>query len=461
MNKILLFYPSFHGPNGSKTLYTDIPLSIVSLAASLHGRHSVRVIDERIEEPCCLEEALDGVAMVGISATTSVQIANGLKFAQKVRAYDPHILIVWGGWHPSLMPEDTVRNPFVDVVIQGQGEAVLCSLADCSANRDAWKSIPNLLYKTSDGEIVKTEERPHLEAMPPSMIPGYRYVNMDRYVHAGWGNQRLLGYESSRGCTYSCAFCSISSVYQKRWFALPPECVVNDLAFLKTTHRLDAVHMFDNNFFVDEKRALAIARLLDEKNIRLRWDGTVVTRQFLRFGLKEIETYQRSGFYRAIIGAESGDDEVLRKIKKRHTNREILELVTRCKENGILPTLSFMIGFPWNPEKDAENTIRTIEQVRRIDSRAEILLFVFSPYLGTPLYDIARAYGMEFPDDMEGWSKFTYDQPQTPWISDALWRKMNRYLAFFGTKEQSSGEKAFFREFRSELSDARDKAERI
>ena len=93
-----------------------------------------------------------------------------------------------------------------------------------------------------------------------------------------------------------------------------------------------------------------------------------------------------------------------------------------------MPSLSFMMGFPWNPKKDMLNTIKLIENIKKIYDKTEILLFIFSPYLGTPLYDIAKDYGMIFPDSLEGWSEFTYDRPNTPWLTDKLAHRMDRYL---------------------------------
>ena len=118
MSKVLFFYPSFIGDNGEKTLYTDIPLSVVSLANSLHGKYEVQIIDERIHSVRDLDNALNDVIAVGISSTTSYQVINGLRFAEKVRNYNKNIKIIWGGWHTSLMPKETLQHELVDIVIQ-------------------------------------------------------------------------------------------------------------------------------------------------------------------------------------------------------------------------------------------------------------------------------------------------------------------------------------------------------
>lgn len=451
MNKVLFFYPSFVGEGSETTLYTDIPLSVVSLANSLHGKFEIEIMDERVTPVHDLDSVLKDVMAVGISSTTSNQIINGLHFAEKVRQYNENIKIIWGGWHPSLMPEETLRHELVDVVIQGQGEVIMEKLLTCLKESGDLHTVPNIWFKSKDGTIIRTRRQEFLDLqMPHSMKNGYRYVKMTDYIHAGWGNHRILGYESSRGCPFQCRFCSISSLFQRKWYGIPASYIFEDICFLKSNFKIDAIHFFDNNFFVEKERAFMLAHLLKEGNVNIRWDGTVVIQQFLKLNRKEIELLKQSGCYRMIVGIESGDEEVLTHIHKEHRREDVLELVRRCKEFELLPSLSFMIGFPWNPQKDMEHTIALIEEIKNIYHETEILLFLFSPYLGTPLYEVAKAAHMIFPEDLAGWAKFTYDRPNTPWLTEGLIRKMNRYLSFFGTKQMAKEQKAFYKGFECE-----------
>jgi radical SAM superfamily enzyme YgiQ (UPF0313 family) len=449
MKKVLLFYPSFMGENTDPPLYTDIPLSVVTLAGNLHGKYEIEILDERIKPQASnLEEKLKDTLAVGISTTTSYQIINGLQFAKKVRDFDSNIKIIWGGWHPSLMPYETIQHELVDIIILGQGEIIFEKLINCLYSSGDLNSVPNIIYKSRDMQVVKTArmEFPDLQ-MPGSMLDGYRYINMKDYIHKGWGNDKVLGYEASRGCTFACQFCSINAVFQRKWYGLPAQNIFNDIRYLKQKYDVNAIHFFDNNFFVEKRRVFALAQLMKEDKIEVRWDGTVVVKQFLNFTEKEIDVLKQSGFYRIIAGIESGDEEVLGNINKRHKNEEVLEVIRRCKAYGILPSLSFMVGFPWNPEKDTLNTIKLIEQIKNIHHDTEVLLFIFSPYLGTPLYEIAKDYDMVFPDNLKGWSEFTYDKTNTPWISEKLKRRINRYLSFFGTKEMTESQQLFFEKF--------------
>ncbi|MFZ5351492.1 MAG: B12-binding domain-containing radical SAM protein [Bacillota bacterium] len=443
MNKLLLYYPRIKENEDSVQLYMGLPLSVLSLVSQFQpSEYEILVIDGRTDDwnKMNLKEWLDSdVVCIGVSAMTSYQIQDGLEFTKLVKGYNNKITVVWGGWHPSLMPEQTIKNELIDIVVTGQGEIAFRALVRVLAEGSDLKSVPNILYKDSNSKIVMNEKKPYLDLVLTNPIEqSYSYVNMERYVEPLWGSTRVIGYESSRGCPWSCSFCSIGSVYKKRWNALPAERVVDGVEYLKTHYQVDAVHFYDNNFFVDMKRAQNISSMFKHRKLQIKWDGTTTVEQFNSFSAGYIESLKESGFFRIIVGIESGDKDVLEKINKKHNNQQVLELAKKCKESGIMASLSFMVGFPWNPEKDFLETISLIEEILKINQNTEILLFVFSPYLGTEMYNIAKEYGMKFPDSLEGWAAYTYENVNTPWISEKLARKINRYISFFGTKSMSA-----------------------
>ena len=107
-----------------------MPLSILALAPELEKRgYSVVLIDERIDRQALskLEASLDRAICVGISSMTGYQIKGGIAAAKKIRALSD-VPIVWGGWHVSLLPEESVKSPHVDIVIRGQGEKTFAEL---------------------------------------------------------------------------------------------------------------------------------------------------------------------------------------------------------------------------------------------------------------------------------------------------------------------------------------------
>src|SRR5215468_220772 len=121
-NKVVLFYPPYDGPP------LGPPLSLLSLAAPLiEAGFSVSIIDGSIEEDfkrALAREIPDSLCM-GISLLTGHMIRTAVDMARFVRSLRPELPIIFGGWHPSLLPEQTLKENLVDIVARGQGERTL------------------------------------------------------------------------------------------------------------------------------------------------------------------------------------------------------------------------------------------------------------------------------------------------------------------------------------------------
>jgi anaerobic magnesium-protoporphyrin IX monomethyl ester cyclase len=125
--KIVLFYPPYDGPALSA------PLCLLALAAPLRGAgFAVTVIDAAIcpdYRAEVLRECRDAIC-VGISVLTGPMIRSAVELAIQIRKSLPNLPIVFGGWHPTLLPEQTLRAECVDVVVRGPGELTLLELAE-------------------------------------------------------------------------------------------------------------------------------------------------------------------------------------------------------------------------------------------------------------------------------------------------------------------------------------------
>lgn len=441
MKKVMLYYPKTTGNEDSSPLYRGLPLSLLTLAAQLDKeKYEILLIDGRIESWDTPEiiKWLDDIICVGISSMTSYQIKDGLEFASFIRSINKSVPIVWGGWHPSLMSDQTIQDDLVDIIIVGQGDITFPALVEQLKKKGSLNKISNLVLKDESKRIVHTRLEPLIEfSKIKSIENAYSLIDVNNYIQSLWGNKRVVGYESSRGCPWRCRFCSIGSVYEGRWNALPAERVASEVEYLYHNYNIDAIHFFDNNFFVDKKRVEKFSSILIDRGINIKWDGTSVVEQFVGFSDDYIELLKSSGFFRVIVGVESGDEDVLERLNKRHRNEQVLELVKKCDEHGIMASLSFMVGFPWNPQRDINKTIELIEKIKEISPSTEILLFIFTPYVGTELFNVALNNGLEVPKSLIEWSKYTYEKVNTPWLSPKLVRKINRYTSFFGTKNMS------------------------
>ena len=139
MGTILLVDP---GPKGQQNLH--IPLALLHVAKSLDDNgYKVKILDTRIHD--YRDVNLDDVIFVGIPTMTSpVQISLGLAVARYIKEKRRDLPIIWGGTHPSILPKETIKNPYVDIVVRGEGEDTLLELAQKIDARQSWQSIKGI-----------------------------------------------------------------------------------------------------------------------------------------------------------------------------------------------------------------------------------------------------------------------------------------------------------------------------
>ena len=452
MKRVVLFYPALTNGEDAPTLYVDLPLSVVTLAAQLDpAEYEVEIIDERLRSCTQREiaEKVSGALFVGVSAITSYQIVNGLRFAQTVRESDPAVPIVWGGWHPSLMPEETIAHPLVDMAILGQGERILPLLAHRLARGESLDDVPNLWWKR-DGRVTRNPRREYSDfQMPCNLITGYARLDLAPYVHPQWGHKRVIGYESSRGCPFACAFCSISAVFQRRWYGLEAERVAGTSPGSRITTPSTRY-----TFLTITSFSTAAARRQSPSSFA---SGGSTLPGTVRLSLSSLcnllrlrlSVCGRAGCLESLVGGESGDDgSAPGAFTSSIPTSRCLESVRMRREFGLLPLFpSFMAGFPRDPARDVRRTIALIEQIKRICPHTEILLFLFSPYLGTPLYEVAKGLrGVHLPPRLRVGRALPMSEADRLGLHRRfIGKSLVTLLGSFGTKALSGEEEAFQR----------------
>jgi radical SAM superfamily enzyme YgiQ (UPF0313 family) len=135
--------------------------------------------------------------------------------------------------------------------------------------------------------------------------------------------------------------------------------------------------------------------------------------------------FKRSGCQRLLVGAESGSQKILELIDKKTTVEDILEFARMCKKYGFIGVFSFMVGFPDQPiEEDFNKTFDIVTKIMKIYDRHEVLVFFYSPYPGTPLFELSVKRGFNAPKSLEAWSNFDLQSAHTPWINRGKYEKI-------------------------------------
>jgi radical SAM superfamily enzyme YgiQ (UPF0313 family) len=318
----------------------------------------------------------------------------------------------------------------VDMVVYGQGERTFSELVDAFAGNKPFENIAGLCYKSGNA-IVKTaprllEDINNFPPIPLELIDVRNYIGM----HEGLNTAKTLSYMSSQGCPYRCGFCADKRVYQRRWFGLRSERVINDITSLVRKYNLEAIYFEDNNFFVNKKRVAEICSGILKNSLNIKWEAMGHPRQLAEIGDDFWRLIKESGCRRILIGAESGDQKILNLINKDSEVADTIRFVQKAKKHGIIPILSTLVGFPTSGWTDMKKTISMVVDIKREYRQTEWKLFIYTPYPGTDLYEEALRYGLKQPENLAEWSRYTLRDVKTPWVNDKF-RTAIRDVAFF------------------------------
>jgi anaerobic magnesium-protoporphyrin IX monomethyl ester cyclase len=423
--KIVLFYPPYDGPPLSA------PLCLLALASPLlEAGFEVKLVDNLTSpdfENEILREAQDALCL-GISVLTGPMIGSAVRMAKKVKRLHPGLPIIFGGWHPSLVPEQTLEPHFVDAIVRAQGELTLLEFAQRVAQGQDWHGVKGLSFKDGSG-IHHEPDRPvaNINDLP---APAYHLGNFDAY--AAGGGTRQLGYASSLGCPYACNYCTDMIFYKRRFNAYRAERVVDDLAELVSRYRIEQVALLDSNFLVDIKRALAIARGIVCSGVHFRWDFQASTDFIWKMSDDDVRLLGESGVTHMGFGTESASTDVLKLMNKHHQRVEqMVETARKAELAGIHVTFNIILGYPGETEADRQQTFSIMSDIAREYWNVSFSPNVFTPYPGIPIWPQLKELGVREPQNLEEWENLALGHNVLPWLQGEELYRLRRSLEYF------------------------------
>lgn len=400
-------------------MYYGAPLALLSICRILaeEQKYDIKIFDPTVDKNYLknIVKISKNAVCLGISAITGYSILDGLRIAKAVKKKYPQLPIVWGGWHPSILPQETIKDPLVDIVVIGQGERTFAKLVHALEKKQNLKNIKGLVYKTKTGKIITTTPRPleSLDNFPP--IP-YHLIDAEKFVVPQEYGQRSLLYYSSYGCPHRCLFCVEQIVNHQKWVGLSPEKAAEEIHQLKNKYKLDSIQIIDSNFFIGEDRAIRFSQRLIKLNTQIKW-GNVNgrTRQMSLYSDKTWRLMKQSGLSSILIGAESGDNDTLKYMQKDIKVSDTIRLTKICAKYDIKILSSFLVGFPrykdpkkchQSVEKEISTTLKLIDKMFKIYPRIRMMFALYLPYPSTALFQQCQDLGLEIPKRLIDWHDY-------------------------------------------------------
>lgn len=418
--KVILFNPS---PWTGLSLFKKrvLPLALMHLAPPLEKKgYSVTIIDQFVdhswrknldlalkEEPICF----------GVTSMTGAQIFRAVEICRIVRTQCPGLPLVWGGVHATIKPAQTLENPFVDILVIGEGEETFAELVEALESGSPLGQVNGIGYKEG-GRQHFTPPRPFID-LNQAPDPAFHLVDMSRYQEKilGVNHTRII---CSRGCIYDCAYCWDPVFHQRKHRVMDPEKVLNQMTRVVKDYGIQGFVFGDDNFFIDLNWAHNILERVVESTLNFHIGKLLIRADTVcRLDKDFLDLLVRAGVKRVVIGAESGSPRILRLIKKRITTEEIIESNRKLGPYPIGPAYLFMMGIPTETPEEVKMSVRLSEQLMKENPRATRAFNIYTPFPGTELYDMVVKMGFPEPKRLEEWAGFNYRNiyGNTPWIT--------------------------------------------
>jgi anaerobic magnesium-protoporphyrin IX monomethyl ester cyclase len=419
---------------------TRAPLALLAVAGPLtKAGFTVRILPrDPAEHETFFSAHKEDALCYGVSVMTGPQIKQALKSSRIAKETIPSMPIVWGGWHPTIFPEQVARHEGIDVAVAGQGEDALFELVTCLSGKMSYKSVEGLVYQ-AEGRVVNNgvTRLKDINRFPPL---NYSLLDMEDYIFEDEIASRTINYVSSRGCPKACPSCAQSMVSGGVWRAYSPSRMIEDALMLKMEYDVEGLLLDDANFFNSEDRARDFAAGLINRAASLKWGRpTGRLEDVLGFDDGFWDIMRISGLTSIFVGLEPRCGAISR--TDAGVYGELGEyaagLASMLAKHGIGLKLSILVGFPpggsydWTFETELKGAGELMEACRAAGDTTEATASLYLPFPHAPLYDLAMKAGLTPPATLEEWGEWEPGAKEMPWVprgaSDEVERLNRRY----------------------------------
>ena len=328
----------------------------------------------------------------------------GVELASQLKLDYPHIPLMCGGPHPSVLPE-TIPECF-DYVVVGEGES----------------SVVEVVEGLAQKRILLGSRVGLMDELP--------WPNLDHFwdLPYNWG-LKLYGHEeiyptvslnTSRGCPFPCKFCGVQDVSGAKYRFISAERIVEHIKYLKENYGVRGIYFREDNFTVSLKRVEKICDILIEESIDIQW---ACESRVNKLTPNLIEKMAQAGCVGLYVGVESGSNRMLEIMKKLETREDFEEKFPILSENGISTYTTWIYGAPYETPQDRRDNDSLIEKIKPTTVDAFI-------YMGIPKsnwyreiderkdYEFKDKNGFIYPKGYLGFSRELYglDDPRVHYV---------------------------------------------
>ncbi len=397
------------------TIGVVLPLGPAYVAATLlEAGHRVAVIDALGEAPLqrgptrepnlvyhglSIPEIVDRIDpatdAIGISVMFSQQWPHVADLVEAIHARLPNVAIFIGGEHVAGAWQFVLDNsPAVTACAIGEGEETMVELMEHVAGRRALADVAGIACRI-DGRAQRTAKRQRIRSLDTIARPAWHLFPVDKYHDGGFTYGVNLGRSmpilATRGCPYSCTFCSSPAMWTTRYYVRDVRDVVDEIASYVERYQATNVDFYDLTAIIKRDWILAFCAEIERRGLAITYQLPTGTRSEV-LDEEVLSALYRTGCRNICYAPESGSPRTLARIKKKVKPERILRSIRAANRVGIVVKANLMIGFPDETRGELWETVRFGMRLAWLGVE-DLPLFPFIPYPAMELYDALRAEG--------------------------------------------------------------------
>ena len=324
-------------------------------------------------------------SVVGISAKTQNFVSASI-VAKISKEINPDIKVVVGGVHPTMNGSKVLNCNDIDFLSIGEGENTIVELLNALEKDLELDSVRGIVFRDDKNNIINTKPQFYVENLDSLDFPLKNAPKVlrdfDKYP------KEAFGYIfASRGCPYACTFCESKSMWTRKVRYRSPENVVAELKQLYN-FGVRKVNFDDDTFGVSKKNIKSLNNLMHNELPNMTYTCETVVQ--LAKDENVVRDMKKGGCTATFVGIESGNNEILKKIKKTQTTDECIQAVENLKKYGIESHAFIMVGFPDETEETFKQTMEFIPKLKPDG----VIFSIFTPYPGSDIYNECQDEGI-------------------------------------------------------------------
>ena len=368
---------------------TTPPFVLIQIASILdqNKRNNVKLIDASAEK-ITIEEVKKTINNFNIvvMSTSTMSFGEDARYLAELKDTNKNLKTIIFGSHPTFMPEDCLSNQAVDFIVLRDPEFIIGNLIKTINDKSDYRQLAGLGFKQGDEKIINHKFEPKDLNKLPFLNLKFLSKKID-YYNPIVGRLPYMALSTSRGCPGQCTFCTAPFFEGSNLRFQSAQYVFNEIKYF-AQNGIKEIYFRDETFFVDKARDQEIMNNIIKEKVDITWLANA------RIGLidKEIIALaKKAGCHTIKFGVESGNQDLLNKMKKGYRLEKAYEIFDYCNKIGLKTHAHVMVGVPGETKETVEQTIK---YVKRLDPTTASF-GICTPYPGSRLFDEVAAKAPE------------------------------------------------------------------